>query len=569
MLKKALVYLLFATLALILTAAVAVFLILKLALAPGRDEWPARFQAGPVAVDVGVPTAIRLATSSWFAPWLAGRTLDTAHGPVRFGWNAASETLELDCAPCSATVPALGKAPIRLDSLRATVRRDAGVLSGMLEAAPPARPLAVGDRSDDGILRGRWTGRLTQQALHIDIHVARDADRALVYGAGARAGRTAARPHRRHAGAGRPGRPARRHLRAAAAHRRIHGRRAGHRDARQRTHHLRRPEPARPRQLAGARGDRGRGPALLHPSGLRHGRAGGLAGNQPEGLQGRARAAAPLSQQLAKILVTGGEQSADRKLRELLYAVEMEQTLGKARILQLYLDNAPWGARICGADAAARTYFKRPARNLEPAQAVWLAAMLNNPALAVRKWQQEGNINLDRAKWVAEGVRGISKAQRDALLRSVATARFAPPRRSWRRAPSRRIADPATRFFRWHMSCDGIPNGCCHRPPPAAVEIVALTQALRRRHAARRRPDRPAHRQRQLLLPARPVRLRQEHHAAHGGGPRIGLRRRHPAGQPQHHQPAGRGARHGDDVPELRAVSAPVGRSTTSPSASR
>ena len=83
MLKKALVYLLFATLALILTAAVAVFLILKLALAPGRDEWPARFQAGPVAVDVGVPTAIRLATSSWFAPWLAGRTLDTPHGPVR------------------------------------------------------------------------------------------------------------------------------------------------------------------------------------------------------------------------------------------------------------------------------------------------------------------------------------------------------------------------------------------------------------------------------------------------------------------------------------------------------
>jgi len=81
LLKKALVYLLFATLALVLTAAVAVYLIVKVALAPGRDEWPARIQAGPVAIDVGVPTAIRLATSSWFAPWLAGRTLDTAHGP--------------------------------------------------------------------------------------------------------------------------------------------------------------------------------------------------------------------------------------------------------------------------------------------------------------------------------------------------------------------------------------------------------------------------------------------------------------------------------------------------------
>ena len=55
------------------------------------------------------------------------------------------------------------------------------------------------------------------------------------------------------------------------------------------------------------------------------------------------RGASTLSQQVAKLLVTGGERSPVRKLRELLYAVEMEQTLGKARILRLYLDNAPWG----------------------------------------------------------------------------------------------------------------------------------------------------------------------------------------------------------------------------------
>jgi penicillin-binding protein 1A len=58
---------------------------------------------------------------------------------------------------------------------------------------------------------------------------------------------------------------------------------------------------------------------------------------------------------------------------------------------------------------------------------VWLAAMLNNPAAAVRQWQQSGNIDQARAKWVAEGVRGITKPQRDALLRSVDGARFAPP----------------------------------------------------------------------------------------------------------------------------------------------
>ena len=139
------------------------------------------------------------------------------------------------------------------------------------------------------------------------------------------------------------------------------------------------------------------------------------------------RGGSTLTQQLARLLVTGGERNAERKLRELLYAVEMEQTLGKARILQLYLDNAPWGASLCGAESAARRYFKRGARNLEPAQAVWLAAMLNNPGVAVEKWQRDGQIDAERAKWVAEGVRGINKNQRDALLKSVATARFAPP----------------------------------------------------------------------------------------------------------------------------------------------
>jgi hypothetical protein len=426
LLKKALVYLLFATLALVLTAAVAAFLILKVALAPGRDEWPARFEAGPVAIDVGVPTAIRLATSSWFAPWLAGRTLETAHGPVRFGWNAASETLELNCAPCSATVPALGSAPIRLESLRATVRRDAGTLGGTLEAAPPARPLAVDGRADDGILRGRWTGRLTQQALHIDFQVPEtpiarwykvlapelaELQRARIGGTlalgaqvGLPAGTFAVQPRIADFTVDGLGTETLANARSSCGA----PSRLGN-------------ESWLARAVIAAEDQR----FFTHPGYDMTELAASLEVNQKASKA--ERGGSTLSQQLAKILVTGGEQSADRKLRELLYAVEMEQTLGKARILQLYLDHAPWGARICGADAAARTYFKRPARNLEPAQAVWLAAMLNNPALAVRKWQQEGNINLDRAKWVADGVRGISKPQRDALLRSVATARFAPP----------------------------------------------------------------------------------------------------------------------------------------------
>jgi hypothetical protein len=140
------------------------------------------------------------------------------------------------------------------------------------------------------------------------------------------------------------------------------------------------------------------------------------------------RGGSTLSQQLAKLLITGAERSPTRKLRELLYAVEMEETLGKARILRLYLDNAPWGAGVCGAEAAAQHYFGTSARKLQPEQAVWLAAMLHNPGLEAQRWEQSGAINIQRAQWVAKGVRHVPKAQRVALAESLLAMPLAKPR---------------------------------------------------------------------------------------------------------------------------------------------
>ena len=82
---------------------------------------------------------------------------------------------------------------------------------------------------------------------------------------------------------------------------------------------------------------------------------------------------------------------------------------------------------LCGAEAAARRYFKRAAVRLEPAQAVWLAAMLHNPSMEAERWQREGHIDEARARWVADGVRGVSRAQREALQRGMEKARFQLP----------------------------------------------------------------------------------------------------------------------------------------------
>ena len=134
-----------------------------------------------------------------------------------------------------------------------------------------------------------------------------------------------------------------------------------------------------------------------------------------------------MSQQVAKLLVTGGERSPVRKLRELLYAVEMEQTLGKARILRLYLDNAPWGSNLCGAQAAALHYYGKRADRLTAPEAVWLAAMLHNPALEASRWASSGHINVARARWVAGNLRPLGRRQGARLQRALALGDWRVP----------------------------------------------------------------------------------------------------------------------------------------------
>ena len=91
------------------------------------------------------------------------------------------------------------------------------------------------------------------------------------------------------------------------------------------------------------------------------------------------RGGSTITQQLARTLFTGGERTALRKLRELLYAIEMERTLGKSRILELFLNTVDWGPGVCGAKAAARTYFNKSPARLTAIEAAWLASVLRNP----------------------------------------------------------------------------------------------------------------------------------------------------------------------------------------------
>ena len=86
-----------------------------------------------------------------------------------------------------------------------------------------------------------------------------------------------------------------------------------------------------------------------------------------------------ISQQLVKNLYLQPEKSLIRKMKEAIITWRVERTLGKKRIIELYLNVAEWGDGLFGVEAAARYYYGKPALYLTAAEAARLAVMLPNP----------------------------------------------------------------------------------------------------------------------------------------------------------------------------------------------
>lgn len=97
-----------------------------------------------------------------------------------------------------------------------------------------------------------------------------------------------------------------------------------------------------------------------------------------------ARGFSTITMQLARNLFLMPDKNLLRKGLEIVIALQMELVLPKDRILELYLNLVEWGKGIYGAEAAARHYFKKPAADLNPDEAAFLASILPNP----RKWGQ-------------------------------------------------------------------------------------------------------------------------------------------------------------------------------------
>ncbi|RFU67185.1 transglycosylase domain-containing protein [Bacillus sp. V59.32b] len=88
-----------------------------------------------------------------------------------------------------------------------------------------------------------------------------------------------------------------------------------------------------------------------------------------------------ITQQLARNVYLTQEKTYNRKLTELLYSYQLERTLSKPEILELYINAIYYHNGNYGIESAAQFYFSKSAKNLSKAELAFLAAIPNNPNL--------------------------------------------------------------------------------------------------------------------------------------------------------------------------------------------
>ena len=89
--------------------------------------------------------------------------------------------------------------------------------------------------------------------------------------------------------------------------------------------------------------------------------------------------ASTVTQQLARNSFDLRARTYDRKFVEMFLSWRIEKNFRKDRIMELYLNRVYFGSGFYGAEAAARGYFGRPAKDLDIGQCAMLAGLLKSP----------------------------------------------------------------------------------------------------------------------------------------------------------------------------------------------
>lgn len=150
---------------------------------------------------------------------------------------------------------------------------------------------------------------------------------------------------------------------------------------------------------------------------------------------GRAQGGSTLTQQLIKNALLTSDRSVVRKIKEFVLAIEIERKYSKDQILQMYLNEVPYGGTSWGVGAASQTYFGKEVKDLNLVESIILAGMPQSPSNyspysntpkayvgrskdVARRMREDGYITVDQEKEVLGELPNVTFQKRGSSLKA-------------------------------------------------------------------------------------------------------------------------------------------------------
>ncbi|OGK20104.1 hypothetical protein A2866_01090 [Candidatus Roizmanbacteria bacterium RIFCSPHIGHO2_01_FULL_39_8] len=138
-------------------------------------------------------------------------------------------------------------------------------------------------------------------------------------------------------------------------------------------------------------------------------------------LKGDLQGGSTITQQLVKTALLSPERTIQRKVKEIILALWAEQLFTKDEILEMYLNQVPYGGSAYGVEEAAKTYFGKSVKDLTLSEAALLAGLPQapsiyspyiNPKLALQR-RNEVLLQMRELEFITEGT--MKNARKDNL----------------------------------------------------------------------------------------------------------------------------------------------------------
>ncbi len=132
-----------------------------------------------------------------------------------------------------------------------------------------------------------------------------------------------------------------------------------------------------------------------------------------------------ITQQLVKNVLLTSERSLPRKIKELMLSIQVDKKYTKDQILEMYLNDVPYGGANIGVEAAAESYFGKKVKDLDLAESAFLSGLPQAPS--VYSPFTGGKYYIDRTATVLDQMKNqgeITQKQADAALVEIKNKQF-------------------------------------------------------------------------------------------------------------------------------------------------